>query len=608
MTTYSTSAFCFLVTTALCSHALAADNLPPADEIVVSATLIPTPLAETGSSVTVISAEEIRARQYSFLVDALRDAPGVAVARNGGFGGAASARIRGASSGQTLVVIDGVTVNDPSAPQGGFNFANLDVADIERIEVLRGPQSLIYGADAIGGVISITTSKATSSIFYLEGGSRGTFRGGATAAFSNDTSFARATVSSARTDGISRADGGAEKDGYRTITGSFSGGVDLNEHWTAQLVARLSDSFVELDGFLPPFFSLADTDGTEGTREYLFAGKLSHQWTGYEGALTVSYNAIDREDFEGGFSTFAAEGDRLSVNYVAAISVTDSVRIIGGGEAERTSVIVSGVDEDASAGAVFGLLEIQPVPSLTLSAGARRDEFSNFGGETTARASAVWAASDDLLFRASWGQGFRAPSLFELNFDQFGTIPNPDLRPERANGFDVGIETRFGAASEHQLSVTLFHTQVKDQIDFDFAGSGYFNIDEARARGVEVDAFFTLGEQWSARAVYSFTDAIDKATDTQLLRQPRHKGNATLTFAPTAALTLSASAIFNGRENDTPAPNDGYITLDFRAAYAVSDHMELYARVENAADADYQDVSGYGEAGVSAFAGVRLHR
>jgi len=411
-----------------------------------------------------------------------------------------------------------------------------------------------------------------------------------------------------RTDGISRADGGAETDGYRSLTGSFSGGVDLNEHWAAQLIARISDSHVELDGFPPPFFSLADTDGTEDTREYLLAGKLSHQWADYDGALTVSYNAIDREDFEGGFSTFAAEGDRLSANYVAAISLSESARLIGGGEAERTSVIVSGVDENANAGAVFGLVEIKPIPALTLSAGARRDEFSNFGGETTARASAVWAASEDLLLRASWGQGFRAPSLFELNFDQFGTIPNPNLRPERASGFDIGVETRFGAASEHQMSVTFFHTQVKDQIDFDFTGSGYFNIDEARARGVEVDAYFSLNEQWSAHTVYSFTDAIDKATGAQLLRQPRHKGNATLSFTPAAALTVSASAIFNGRENDAPAPNESYVTLDLRAAYAVSDHLELYGRVENAADADYQDVSGYGEAGVSAFAGVRLRR
>ncbi|GJL92172.1 TonB-dependent receptor plug domain-containing protein [Hyphococcus sp.] len=608
MTTYSTPAFCLLISTALCGQSFAADNLPLTDEIVVSATLTPTPLSETGSSVTIITAEEIQAQQYSFLVDVLRDSPGVSVARNGGFGGAASARLRGASSGQTLVVVDGVTINDPSAPQGGFNFANFDVADIDRVEVLRGPQSLIYGADAIGGVISVTTARNASSSAYIEGGSRGTVRGGATASISNDTSFARATVSGARTDGISRADGRPEKDGYRTISGSFSGGVDLNEHWSAQLIARVSDSHVELDGFPPPLFSLADTDGTEDTREYLIAGKFLQNWAGLDGALTVSYNAIDREDFEGGFSTFVAKGDRLTANYVAAVEFSKRARVIGGVEVERTSAIVSSVDEAADAGAAFALVEVKPFDSLTLSAGGRRDEFSNFEGETTARASAVWAASDKLLLRASWGEGFRAPSLFELNFDQFGTIPNPDLRPEHANGFDIGVETRFGAASEHELSVTLFHTRVTDQIDFDFAGSGYFNIDETRARGVEIDAHFALSDQWSARTVYSFADAVDKATGAQLLRQPRHKGNATVSFAPNDALTVSASAIFNGRENDTPATNASYVRLDLRAAYTVSDHLELYGRIENATDANYQDVSGYGEAGVSAFAGVRLRR
>lgn len=184
---------------------------PLSDEIVVSATRIPTSLSEVGSTVTVISAKDIIDSQYSFVSEALRDTAGVAIARNGGPGGATAARIRGAASGQTLVMIDGIIVNDPSAPQGGFNFANLDVADIERIEVLHGPQSLLYGADAIGGVIVITTKKdrsATSA--YLEGGSRGTIRGGATALLRDDRAYGRLTISGSRTDGVSRASIGTE--------------------------------------------------------------------------------------------------------------------------------------------------------------------------------------------------------------------------------------------------------------------------------------------------------------------------------------------------------------------------------------------------------------
>ena len=575
------------------------------DDIVVSATRSPAPLSEVGSSVAVITADDFRARQYSFVIDALRDAAGVSVVRNGGAGGAASARIRGATSGQTLVVIDGIVVNDPAAPQGGFNFANLDVADIDRIEVLRGPQSLLYGADAIGGVIAITTTKSdTATSAYLEGGSRASLRGGATAAAGDDGAWGRITVSGQRTGGISRAATGAEKDGYRSVAGSAAGGVAINETWRAEITARYSDSHAEIDGFPPPLFTFADTAETEDTTDYAVAGRLVQESAHYEGALTVSYNAIDRKNFDAGFETFAADGDRLSADYLGALRLSEAVRLFAGAEVERTSVNVSGVDESADAGAVFAMIEAKPVPAVTVSGGVRRDEFSNFEGATTARVAAVWAAPGEVFLRGSWGQGFRAPSLFELNFDQFGVTPNPDLRPEKANGIDFGVEKRFGA--DRRFAVTLFRTRVEDQIDFDFAGNGYFNIDETRARGVEIEGAWRLGGRVTAEVVYAFTDAKDLGTGTQLLRQPKHKGVAALNIEPLQNLSVSASVIFNGRENDTPAPNNGYIRADIRAAYALSETLELYGRVENVSDSDYEDVSGYAEPGASAFGGVRI--
>lgn len=577
---------------------------PLSDEIVVSATRIPTSLSEVGSTVTVISAKDIIDSQYSFVSEALRDTAGVAIARNGGPGGATAARIRGAASGQTLVMIDGIIVNDPSAPQGGFNFANLDVADIERIEVLHGPQSLLYGADAIGGVIVITTKKdrsATSA--YLEGGSRGTIRGGATALLRDGRAYGRLTISGSRTDGVSRASIGTEKDGYRNLSGSFSGGIALNDQWRAELIARYNDSHAEIDGFAPPTFSFGDTEDTEDTENYAIAGKLSQDFNGFTGTLTVSYNAIDRKNYNSGLETFSADGDRLSADYLGAVSLRENIQIIAGGEIERTSVEVSGVDESANAGAVFAMLEVKPINALTVSAGVRRDEFSNFDGATTARVAAVWAAPNDMFIRASWGQGFRAPSLFELNYNQFGTIPNPNLRPEKANGFDIGLEKRVG---DHSLSATFFHTRVTDQIDFDFAGSGYFNIDRARSRGIEVSADLALHEQFSARLSYSFTDAIDLGTDARLLRQPKHKSIAVLTYRPIEQLNLSTSVTYNGSEADFPVGNEDFIRLDLRAAYAFTDQLEFYGRVENATDTNYEDVSGYSEPGVSVFGGIRV--
>lgn len=590
----------------------AAGAAAPDGGIVVSATRLERPAAETGSSVTVIDAEVLKQRQYAFAADALRDAAGVAVARNGSAGGFASARLRGATSGQTLVLIDGIVVNDPAAPQGGFNLANLDLVDIERIEILRGPQGILYGADAIGGVVSISTMGPGAPLSaFVEGGSFGTARGGATAAVGDGETFFRATVSGIRTDGISRAGGGAEADGFRSLAASLRGRAKVSGVWSAEATARFSDSRAGIDGFPPPAFTLADTLETEDTQDYSFSGVLRHAdgrgYKGLNGALTLAYAAVDRRNEDRGAETFAAEGDRLTADYIANIPLADRFRFIGGAEAETTSVDVSGVDESATAGALFGVVEAEPLDRLVLTAGARRDEFSNFEGATTARVAAAWSGIEGWVLRASWGEGFRAPTLFELNFDQFGIAPNPDLRPERARGIDAGIERRLGGDDPFLTArATFFQTKVRSQIDFDLARNGFFNIDRTRARGVEVEIDWRLAQTLRASAAYTLTDAIDQGAGTELLRTPRHKGTAVLDWTPAPALALSASVIVNGREADFPSANDAFVRLDLRAAWALSERFELYGRVENATDTDYQDVSGFGEPGAAALAGLRV--
>lgn len=595
---------CFFSSAACAAALVVSGSVRAEDEVVVSALRTPTDRSDIGSSVSVISAEDIIKRQYVFAADALRDAAGVSIARNGPAGGAASARIRGASSGQTLVVIDGVVANDASAPQGGFNFANVDAATIERIEILRGPQSLLYGADAIGGVISITTRRNGTDGF-IEGGSFGTARAGLAAGFDKGNgAFGRLSLSGITTDGVSRAGSGNEKDGYRAGTATLAAGAPLAEHWRAEIALRANHARAEIDGFPPPAFTLGDTEEIERTKDYLASGRLIQSFDRFDGALALAYNAIDRKNTDNGVETFSGEGGRLTADYVGAYTFSERLRLVAGAEAERTSAEASGVDETAKAAAVFAAIEAKPVEAVTLSVGGRRDEFSNFEGATTARAAAVWRASESWRLRASWGEGFRAPSLFELNYDQFGIVPNPDLRPERAAGFDFGVERLFGERG--RLGVTAFRTRVKDQIDYDFAGAGYYNIVETRARGVEVEGEIDLTPRLSATAAYTFTDAVNMATDAQLLRQPKHKGTAIISYAPTDSLSLAATLTVNGRENDTPAPNDGFVRLDLRAAYALTEKLELYGRMENATDTDYQDVSGYGESGLAAYGGVRV--
>lgn len=568
------------------------------------------PADMVGSAVSTISADDIEAGQFALASEALRLVPGVSVARNGGPGGFASVRLRGASSGQTLVVVDGIVVNDPAAPQGGYNFANLDVADIERIEVLRGPQGIIYGADAIGGVIAIRTKRdATGRSAYAEGGVRGSARGGATIAGEKGRAFARATISGATTDGVSRAASGAETDGYRTIAGSFSGGAEFGDRSVIAVFARASDSRAEIDGFPPPLFEFADTEEIEDTTDYAVGARFAHG--GFDddaperisGALSLSWAGVDRKNADLGVETFAAFGERYSADYVLAARLGRALSFEVGGEFEGTSVDVSGVDQSATSGAAFALAEATPFKRLSISAGARRDEFSNFDGATTARVALAYRLSDRARLRASWGEGFRAPTLFELNFDQFGVVPNPALRPERATGLDAGVDVEISGA---RLSATAFRQRVRDQIGFEFSRNGYFNIDRVKSYGVEIEVDAPIGERASLRAAYSLIDARDAATGEKIARTPKHSGSATLAASPTARLSLSAAAFFNGAEADFPTRNDAFVRLDLRAAFAVSDRLQVYGRVENATDADYEDVSGYGEAGLSVYAGIRM--
>jgi len=589
----------FLFITLACAGAHAEGT---SDEIVVSAMRAPTPLAETGSAVTIITAETLELRQYAFVADALRDAAGVTLARNGGVGGAASVRLRGASSGQTLVVIDGAIVNDTSAPQGGFNFADLDANNIERIEILRGPQSMLYGADAIGGVIVITSRKSGGARAYVEGGSRDTFRGGVSAGVAEGESYARLSFDGLTTGGVSRASSGTEADGYKLGSATFAGGLTLSNHWRADLNLRGGRSRAEIDGFPPPFYVFGDTEEIEKATSHLASLRLSHDYEHFSGGIGVSWSDTDRHDRDGDFETFSAKGDRLTIDYVGVYDVSEIFRLIGGGEWERTAAKTSGVDETAEAGAGFVVAEAKPVDAVTLSVGVRRDEFSNFEGATTARAAVVWRLDNATRLRGSWGEGFRAPSLFELNYDQYGVTPNPGLKPERASGFDVGVDHDFELG---RVAVTLFRTAVKDQIDFDLDNYGYYNIATTRSKGVEVEGVFAITKRAELDLTYGFAGAVDRETGLQLLRQPKHKGTATLNVAATDRLTFGASATFNGRERDTPAANDAFARLDLRIAWSLNEKLELYARVENITDTTYEDVSGYGEPGASVFAGIR---
>ena len=591
----------------LAAPALADD----ADTIVVSATKSPLALSEVGSAVAVIDAATIETRQYRFVADALAETAGLAIARNGAFGGQAALRIRGEASGRTLVLIDGGVVNDPSAPGGGFNFASLDIADIERIEIVRGPQSILYGSEAIGGVVAITTRKGegpASLRAFAEGGSFATFRGGAGVSGARGGADYALSVFGLSSDGVSRFDGGAEADGIDSYGASASLGADLSDALRLETSLRFSDATTDFDGFPPPAFAFADTADIDKNEEILATGRaiLKLFDGGLENAVTIGYHAIDRVNLLGDAVTFEGEGNRLSAEYLARARLSEKISLVAGAESERTAVEVSGVDDDVTINSVFGLAVFKPFAALTLTGGLRHDDHGTFGGETTARVTGAYDVGGlGLTLRGSWGEGFAAPTLFQLNFVCCGGAePNRLLQPETSAGFDIGFDKTLGPRAE--LRATFFRQETENQIDFDFPTGAYVNLSAARRKGVEAELAYAPTDRIDLSLAYAFIDAEDVATGLPLLRQPRHALTLAGDVRPLAGLSLGASFRYNGAERDGAGPIDAWTRLDLRAAYALSDAVEIYGRVENAADADYQDVLGYGEPGVSAFAGVRV--
>ncbi|MEQ8179021.1 MAG: TonB-dependent receptor [Amphiplicatus sp.] len=581
------------------------------DTIVVSATKSPLPLSQVGSAVSVIEADEIAQRQYQFVADALSQTAGLAIARNGSLGGQAALRIRGEAAGRTLVIIDGVVVNDASAPGGGFNFANLDAADVERIEIIRGPQSILYGSEAIGGVVSITTKRgdgAPEAQLFLEGGSFATFRGGASVTGAAGAADYGVTVSGITSNGVSRADGGDEADGIDAYTASANLDFDAASNLRFETSLRYNHTRTDFDGFPPPAFELADTDDEDISEEFLAAGRAL--LTLFEGKLenivTVGYHRIDRESVLGDVTTFEGEGDRLSAEYLARFKLSEKISLVAGAEHERTHTDTSGIEDAVDVNSVFGLVAVTPVKNLTFTAGGRHDDHETFGGATTARVTAAYYAEQaGLVLRGSWGEGFAAPSLFQLNFVCCGgTTPNRDLQPETSDGWDAGFDKTLGDIATFRA--TYFHQSTENQIDFDFASGAYVNIASTVRKGVEAELALRPLAGVDVSVSYAYIDATDRITGLPLLRQPKHAVALNGDWRVTDRFSLGATFRYNGEEADGGGPIDDWMRVDLRASYAATESLELFGRIENAFDADYQDVLFYGEPGVAAFGGVRV--
>ena len=581
------------------------------EETVVTASRYEQPLSNIGSSITVISADDLIKSQNVFVQDVLQSVPGLSLNQNGTFGGSSSIRIRGASSDQTVILIDGVQVNDVSGTGGGFNFANLDPNGIERIEVLRGPQSILYGSDAIGGVINVITKsggKGLGGSMFVESGSFGTFRGGATLRGGTDKVKFNFSASGITTDGISKAeenDGNVEEDGYNNIT--FQGKVTarVSEVITTEIIGRYSDSENDYDSFGP-----ADGDEVGTTKEFMVAGRIHAKLLDgrFKNSLSFEYSTTDRRNESNGVESYLAEGRRLNIDYFGRYTFSDDIGISFGAQHEETKVSTLS-DQKFNIDSLFSEVSFQGIENLTLTGGLRYDHHNQYGDTVTPRLTASYQISDSgtRLF-ATWGEGFKAPSVFQLTYicGYCGlTEPNASLKPEESDGWDAGIEQSL-LDGRLTLMATYFQQNIKNMIDFDFS-AGYNNINAVRSKGVEFSVDAQVHELVNITANYTYTDTIDSDTGEKLERIPAHAAFGQIAWQAMDELNLSARVTYNGKEvpRGFSAGVDGWVRVDLRASYDITENITVFGRIDNLFDKEYQQISGYGTPDRSAFVGLR---
>lgn len=599
------------VLAALALPAHAEDDPTEVGEVIVTATRLETPRPEIAGA-HVLDAERIEASGAVLAADILQEIPGVSLYSQGAFGGVTSVRLRGAAQDKTLVLLDGVALNDPSQPAGGYDFGALELFDIGRIEVLSGPQGSLWGSDAIGGVIALTSREPGGARLDLEAGSLGTLRAAGSVGTSNARWALGLSGSVFETEGVSRADardGNSERDGFENRTLGLTGRLALGPV-TLDARARWNAATAELDGYPPPTYAFRDTDEVSDTESLSGFVRARFGALGLDHALTWQASEIDRAITGGAFPSRYV-GERRALRWQADRDLFyHTVDVAFGLEREETEGDLSTGDAARlGAASAFAAGRARLTDRLTLSASLRWDDPDDYAAEATARLSAAYALTPGLTLSGSWGQGFKTPTISQTVCDFcFAFGPYPVLRPERAEGFDLGLAWR-SADGDRTARIAAFRLEVEDEISFFFDPgtfeSYYVNLGRTRSTGVELEGEWALSPAWNVRAAYAWIDAEDAETGARLLRVPEHSGSVTAAWSDgpwRAALTVRGES----DQADAGGEREGFVVARLAGGYALSEAVELTLRVENLTDVHYQETLFYGEPGRAAYAGVRL--
>lgn len=597
------------------------------DDIIVTASGFRQPIDESGNAITVITRDDLETKQIAILSDILREVPSISIASNGGVGQVSSAFIRGGNSSQTLVLIDGVRLNDPSSPNGAFNFGNLLTGNIGRVEILRGPNSVIWGSQAIGGVINLTTATPTSGFegqLSAEYGSLDAVN--VTGNIAGTSGIISGSIGGGyyRSDGISSLEAGTERDGYENFSANGKLEIALADNISIDLRGYYNRGTVEFDDpfAFAPIFDTFPTARTEQFVGYVgvnadflderFRNRIAYTRTDIDrfgeepGALTFNDNrlrgSIDRFEYHGSLDV---AGDIATLVFGLEHERTQASTFFPAGGATAPSIANSNVTSG------FGQIILRPASGLTLTGGVRYDDYSLFGGQTTFGGNAAYTPNDgQTVLRATYAEGFRAPTLTESATVFFG---NPALTPETNRNFDVGIE--------HSLlnraitaRATYFNRRSNDQITFSFATFLSENIERVRAEGLELELEIRPTDNFTVKGFYALVDTENRSVGPQfgnrLARRPLDSASISADWSSDTGLSVGGTINLVGDsfdDNGNFTRLDGFILGSVRAAYRLSDNFEAFGRIENLFDSNYQTAARFGTQGRAGYVGVRTN-
>ena len=589
-------------------------------EMVVSATKTLNSIRDTGgSSITVITSEEIRNSGKQSVEEVIKGSAGIDVVANGGPGTLASVFLRGADAKNTLLLIDGVPANDPSDANRAPNFSSLTVDNIDRIEIVRGTVSFLYGSNASAGVINIITKKGTStpeSFAGVEGGAYATYKlYGGTSGQQGILNYS-VGISRLKTDGFSATDQNNrwinpagklfEKDGYDNTTLSGNFGVQLNQQITLETVLRYTKANVAYD------YTGQDTPGLNQDSNQL-SGRIALKMNYKPLLSTIYYNVIDqdRSYLDSGTLSSTFNGHRYDIGWQGDLAVADNNSVSVGLDYQQESMInenfgsyASLFDKGIGSNSMF-LQDQWHLGELNLVGGLRYEDNDKFGSKTTYRIAPSYTINDTVL-KFSYGTGFRAPSLYEL-YSPYG---NTQLTAETSAGWDTGFEQK--VSERLKFGVTYFRMDYDNRIDFDLATYTYAQYAGlTKTQGVESFVEWKPVDPLLLACNYTYTSTADTLGNA-LLRRPKNKVGLTGTGKLSKRVKISTNMqwvgtrIDHGVEGQRTGQLPSYFLLNMTGSFQLTDKVELYGRVDNVFNAYYEDAWGYATPGRSAYAGIKV--